>query len=119
MTTHARHDRKLVRTVVLGAALFIGSVASVGQASAGPLIPAVDTGGPGGGGGAALDASWKQTAAQHSIVLIESKEAPGGILAGIPAPLSRIPYEESEHAVAENRVSVAIQAPASPQQVAF
>lgn len=40
---------------------------------------------------------------QRSIMLVESKEAPGGMLAGGTAPAARVPYEESEHAVARNR----------------
>lgn len=142
MTTHARHDRNLVRTAVLGAVLFLGSVTG-GQVSAAPLLSDHSAG----GGNAPVAAAWEllhpgqtanersialiegsdpanfpvviaddpefqpPTASERSIALIESKEAPGGILAGSPAPPARIPYEESEHAVAQNRGTVANQAP--------
>lgn len=58
---------------------------------------------------------------ERSIQLVESKEAPGGILAGIPVPPVRIPYEESERAVAQNGDATAHLAPqpASPRAAAF
>lgn len=58
---------------------------------------------------------------QRSIQLVESKEAPGGILAGLPAPPLRIPYEESERAVAANGDATAHLAPqpASPHVAAY
>jgi hypothetical protein len=121
MTRHTS-DRKLFCTVVIGAAFVMGSIAAGGQATAQVLMANVDMGGPGGGGGSAtIDTDWAKTSNERSIELTESKEAPGGVLAGIPAPPSRVAYEESEHAVAQNRDSVASQAPQSdsPNQAAF
>ena len=54
------------------------------------------------------------TANQRSIQLIESTFAPGGMLAGGTAPSARIPWEDSEHAVAENRNVAVAEAPNSP-----
>ena len=125
MALHSLRDRKLVRTLVLGAALLMGSMtglAGVEHAAAGTLIPMVDMGGPGGGGGGAVvDTEWAQTPNERSIQLSESKEAPGGVLAGGTAPPSRIPYEESEQAVAQNRNAAIAQAPqaTSPNQSTF
>lgn len=112
-------DKTFVRTIMVGGLLLIGSIAGTGQAAAGQLIPLDDTGGPGGSNGVAT--TWAQTANARSIALIESKEAPGGILAGIPAAPSRIPYEESERAVAQNRNATIVMAPhqTSPNQHTF
>lgn len=122
MTRQFLRDRTFVRTIVLGGALLMGSIASAGHAAAGPLIPQVDMGGPGGGGDSAVvDTEWALTANARSIALTESKEAPGGILAGVPAAPSRIPYEESERAVAQNRDATTALAPqpTSPNQTTF
>ena len=73
MSTHINPDRKLVRTLVLGAALFMGSIGGV---AAGAQNTCGDT------GDSAADAPWKMTASERSIQLIESKEPPGGVLAG-------------------------------------
>jgi hypothetical protein len=97
-------------------------LATVDHAAADTLIPRVDMGGPGGGGGGAVvDAEWAQTPNERSIALSESKEAPGGVLAGAPAPPARMPYEESERAVAENRNASVAQAPwaTAPNQTIF
>ena len=59
------------------------------------------------------------TANQRSIQLIESTLAPGGMLAGGTAPSARIPWEESEHAVAENRNVAVAEAPNSPHVTNF
>ncbi len=121
MTRHTS-DRKLFCTVVIGAAFVMGSIAAGGQATAQVLMANVDMGGPGGGGGSAtIDTDWAKTSNERTIELTEGKEPPGGVLAGIPAPPSRVAYEESEHAVAQNRDSVASQAPQSdsPNQAAF
>lgn len=58
---------------------------------------------------------------QRSIQLVESKAAPGGILAGVPAPPRRVAYEDSEHAVTQNRDGTAHLAPqpTSPHGAAF
>jgi hypothetical protein len=113
-------DRTFVRTIVLGAALLMGSLtglAGVDHAAADTLIPRVDMGGPGGGGGGAVvDIEWAQTPNERSISLSESKEAPGGVRAGAPAP-----DEESERASAENRYASVTQAPWAelPNQTTF
>lgn len=76
MATQTNADRKLVRTLILGAALFMGSIAGVGSATAGALNTCGDA------GGSSADAAWKMTASERSIAMIESKEAPGGVRAG-------------------------------------
>lgn len=69
-----------LRRLGLAVAVLLGSLtalAGAGQASASPLIPAVNMGGGGGGGGAAtLPAQYAGSANERSVALIESKEAP-------------------------------------------
>jgi hypothetical protein len=59
------------------------------------------------------DSGWPPTANTRSIRMIESTAAPGGFLAGGTAPPSRVPYEESEHAVAQNRFASVATPPSS------
>jgi hypothetical protein len=135
MITHARHDRKFVRALTLGVALIaVGVLAPAAAGADGIALDSHQTGNeraialiegsdPANFPVAIADAGEFQppTANARTIELTESKEAPGGVLAGIPAPPSRVAYEESEHAVAQNRDSVASQAPqsTSPNQAAF
>jgi hypothetical protein len=85
MTTKSIRDRNLVRTIVLGAAMLMGSVtglAAVDQAAADVLAPRVDMGAPGGGGGGGASLpDWAQTQNERSTAMIESTFAEGGVLA--------------------------------------
>ena len=125
MTTRSPF-RWLVCLGILTLTLITGAA---GVASASSGIPMADDGGSGGGGGAGTldetdralalievsntsvasgDEDWPPTANERSIQLIESTYAPDGFLAGNPAPPARVAYEDSEHAVAQNRFGVAV-----------
>lgn len=82
---------RLIQAIVLSLALLVGSgtvIASVSTASATPLIPLVDRGGAGGSGDsiAGDPPAFAGSQNQRSILMIESKVPPGGVLAGAAVP---------------------------------
>lgn len=81
MSTTTLRRSRTPRALLIGLAL-AGTVA--GGASASTLSPMQDAGGPGGSGSSAVVdvPEFAQTSNQRTIELTESKEAPGGILAG-------------------------------------
>jgi hypothetical protein len=87
MNVNAIREKKLVRTVVIGAALVASSLLGAQSVAAGVLNPQVDMGAPGGGGGSAVvDLDFAQTPNERSIALIESNQTESGALAGAPIP---------------------------------